>query len=356
LQAHATVNSLSVHSPGLSDTATVSVTSPIHFEATAESDSGITGFVVYVDDQDVYRHFGPLLDAWVAIKPGATHSVYVKAWDATGSLFRTQTYWINVTGAAPPTPPPTASRLFPGTSPLPAWTVDNNPHVGGACNHGSIGTFSNTSDPNTSNSPDSSQPVGRHFLLNSQCRYDDSLFVWKDPHNAQSGHTNLLWDFWFYVPAATAASTVQALEFDMFQAVRLNDGVHEFMFGSQCNYVSNQWQLWLPGKTKLTWVNTGLSPCQFATGSWHHMTYFLQRVTPSGYQHIPAALTASTDPNSSLRFVSLTIDGRTLYLGALSNSTVQSWRPVLGVQHQLDSAVANATLEEYIDKETITTW
>ncbi len=354
-RAHAAITGVSVHSPSLSNSATVSVTSPVHFEATAESDSGITGYVVYIDNQNVYRNFTPLLDAWVAIKPGSIHSVHIKAWDSTGSQFTTATYWINVTGAEPPTPPATATRVFPGVNPVGVWTVDNNLHVGGSCNDGRIAPFTSYSDPNTSNSPDVAQG-GQHFILNSKCKYDDSLFFWKDRTTPQANHPNLLWDFWFYVPAATAASTVQALEFDLFQTVRLSNGVHEFMFGSQCNYASNQWQLYLPGTTRLTWVNTGLSPCQFATGSWHHLTYFLQRVTISGYQQIPAVFTPSSDLNVNLKFVSLTIDGRTLYLGGLANSTLSSWSPILGVQHQLDSSMSNATIEEYIDKETVTAW
>jgi hypothetical protein len=344
-----------VHSPSLSNSAIVNVTSPVHFEATAESDSVITGYVVYVDNQNVHRNFTPLLDAWVAVKPGTTHFVSIKAWDAAGSTFTTATYWINVTGAAAPTPPANATRVFPGVTSQIAWTVDNNINVGGTCNHGSIAPFTNYSDPNTSNSPGTAL-AGQHFVLTSKCRYDDSLFYWKDSTTPQASHTNLLWDFWFYIPASTAASTVQALEFDLFQAVRLSNGVHEFMFGSQCNYATNQWQVWLPGNAGLTWVNTGLSPCHFATGSWHHLTYFLQRVTSGGYQQIPAVFTSASDLNSSLRFVTLTIDGRTLYLGGLSPSTLQPWSTVLGVQHQLDSALANARIEEYIDKETLTAW
>ena len=353
--ARAAVGAVSVHSPSLSTSATTNVTSPVHFEATAESDASITGYVVYVDNQKVYRNFSSLLDAWVVLTPGTTHSLYIKAWDSTGSLLSTPTYWINVTGAAAPTPPPSATREYPGENPLLPWTVDNNPYVGGNCNDGSIATFANSQDPNTKNSPDQVRP-GQHFLLTSHCQYDDSLFFWKDPSNPQANHTNFLWDFWFYVPTGVQASTVQALEFDLFQAVRLSDGVHEFMFGSQCNYAANQWQLWLPTKTGLTWVSTGLAPCQFTGGTWHHMIYFLQRVTSSGYQQIPAEFSSSSDINTGLRFASLTIDGQTLFLGGLSRSTLQSWSPVLGVQHQLDSAAANATLEEYIDKETIISW
>ena len=130
------------------------------------------------------------------------------------------------------------------------------------------------------------------------------------------------------------------------------------MFGSQCNYATNQWQLWLPKNGGLTWVNAGLSPCQFSTGSWHHATYFLQRVTSGGYQQIPANFTPGSDTNTGLRFSTLTIDGNTMYLGGLSNSTIPypQWAPALGVQHQLDSAVAGATIEEYVDKESLTAW
>jgi hypothetical protein len=139
----------------------------------------------------------------------------------------------------------------------------------------------------------------------------------------------------------------------------MSDGVHEFMFGSQCNYATNQFQTWLPQSGNLTWVNAGWSPCQFSTGVWHHATYFLQRVTTSGYQQIPARFNSSSDINSDLRFGILTLDGNTMYLGGLSNSTIPQnpkWSPVLGVQHQLDSAVAGVTIEEYVDNESLTAW
>src|SRR5262249_33972732 len=147
-------------------------------------------------------------------------------------------------------------------------------------------------------------------------------------------------------------------EFDLFQAVQMSDGVHEFMFGTQCNYVSNQWQLWLPQGSSLAWVDTGISPCRFSAGTWHHATYFLQRVTASGYQEIPRTFSPTTDPNTSLRFATLTIDGETVYLGGVSWSTIPNpaWSPVLGVQHQLDSSAAGVTIEEYVDGETLISW
>jgi hypothetical protein len=356
--AHATVAAVSVQSPMLSSGTTASVTTPIHFVATADSDLKITGYVVYVDGNIVHRSHRPSLDAWVVLPPGGTHSLFITVWDSSGSHLSTATYSIEITGVVTPTPPTVATRMANIDKPeLFSWTVDNSMGVGGQCNDGSIGTFDQSSDPNTSNSPDFDGD-GQHFILRSQCTYDDSLFFWKNPQNPQASHTNFLWDFWFYVPTTTRASTVQALEFDFFQAVGLRDGVHEFMFGSQCNYATNQWQLWLPNNGMLTWVNAGLSPCQFSTGTWHHATYFLQRVTASGYQEIPLRFDPATDTNTSLQFGTLSIDGVTAYLGKLSYSTIPTpaWSPVIGLQHQLDSAASGVTIEEYLDRESATTW
>lgn len=353
--AYPQVKAVSLQSPRVSETGVKNLLSPIHLQATAEDDATVTGFVVYVDNKNVYRNFSQSVDTWIVIPPGY-HTLHVKAWDSRSNL-STPVYEINVTGFTPPTPPAHAQRLLNIDND--PWTVDNSPGVGGDCNHGSLGPFASNSDPNTRNVP-AGDGKGQHFILTSGCRYDDSLFYRKygsDPSRF-AGDTNFLWDFWFYIPTTTQLHTVQALEFDLFQAVELSDGVHEFMFGSQCNVVTNQWQLWLPKGNHLTWVDTGISPCRFSTGEWHHATYFLQRVTPNGYQEIPRRFTPSTDRNTSLRYGTLTIDGETVYLGGVAWSTIPypAWSPVLGVQHQLDSAVAGVVIEQYTDRESLTSW
>jgi hypothetical protein len=83
--AHATVSAVSVQSPGLSSGATTSVTTPVHFAATAESDLNITGYVVYVDGNNVFRNFSPSLDAWAVLPRRGTYSVFITAWDSSGS-------------------------------------------------------------------------------------------------------------------------------------------------------------------------------------------------------------------------------------------------------------------------------
>lgn len=355
--ASATVTSITIQTPAVNTQNIVNVTSPMHVEATAESSSTITGYVVYVDHENVYQNHSASLDAWIVLAPGTTHSIYVTAWDSAGGLLTTPTYSIDVTTSAPPDPPVTAVRKSRVDSGL--WTVDNAPGVGGQCNDGSIGAYNSSFDPNTANSPGSGLS-GQHFIVTSKCKYDDSLFYMKDSTmpSPYVGDTNFLWDFWMYVPTTTPTSSVQAIEADLFQAIQMSDGVHEFMFGSQCDYATNQWQFWLPQSGKLTWGNVNLSPCQFTPGSWHHLTYFLQRVTSSGYQDIPTTFGPSTDPNNYVRFGTLTVDGNTMYVGGLANSTIPSpgWAPVLGIQHQLDSATANVTIEEYVNKESVTSW
>jgi hypothetical protein len=355
LFTRAQVLKVSLQSPSLLNNGTTNLTSPIHLQATAEDAATVTGYVVYVDNVNVFRNFAPSVDAWLPLPQGA-HTLYVQAWDPHSNL-ATQTYFINVIGFAPPTAPPHAHRFLNIDNG--AWTLDNNPDVGGNCNHGSIAPFTSNADPNTSNLP-SLDGKGQHFVLTSGCSYDDSLFYRKYSKDAgnYAGHTNFLWDFWFYVPTTTTNSSVQAMEHDMFQAVQLSDGVHEFMFGSQCNYATNQWQTWVPRGGNLVWADIGLSPCRFSTGTWHHATYFLQRVTASGYQEIPKQFTPASDRNSSLRYGTLTIDGQTTYLGQVAWSTIPqpAWSPVIGVQHQLDSATSGAIIEEYTDGESLVSW
>jgi hypothetical protein len=171
LLAVAEVTAVSIQSPSLSASGTTNLVSPIHLQATAEDTATVTGYVVYVDNTNVFRNFSPSVDAWVTLPPG-THTLYVKAWDAHSNK-PTQTYNINVVGFAPPTPPVHAHRFQNIDNGV--WTVDNDPGVGGQCNHGSIGSFDSSADPNTRNLP-TFDGKGQHFILTTGCRYDDSLF------------------------------------------------------------------------------------------------------------------------------------------------------------------------------------
>ena len=75
--AQAEVTAVSVHSPNLLPNTTTNLVSPLHLQATAEDTETITGFVVYVDDVNVYQNFNPMANAWITL-PLGTHTLYVK--------------------------------------------------------------------------------------------------------------------------------------------------------------------------------------------------------------------------------------------------------------------------------------
>jgi hypothetical protein len=380
------VNPTSVYlqTPPLTTSATTNLTSPVHFQATAESTYAITGYAIYVDSNLVYKNTLTTLDTWVVISSG-THSIVVTAWDSTGGLLQSSSYSIDITGFTAPTPPPRAlvlnvDALSSGSSPKYPWSVQ--PNAGGACStQGTIGTWTSSSDPNTSNAPD---PTGGEFFTetNTGCTSgsgleDNTLFAWKDSGDMSNAQTNYLWDFWFYVPTTNNTNYIQALEADYFTALKMEDGdVHDFMFGSQCNYEGSSKADYLEFAYPLDndWAPTSYS-CQptrpysstlqsYSEGAWHHVTGFYQRVTPNGsspvYQNVAAGQTSSNDTNTDLLFGTMTIDGYTYYLGYVGQSVIPSpaWSPVIGVQHQLDIPPLTTvqTIDEYVDAETLYAW
>ena len=87
--------SVSVQSPGNG----ASVGSPVTFSASAGSPSGISGWVIYVDDQNKYQvdNDSNSLTASVSLS-GGSHYVYIRAWDNTGAF-----------GTSPPSPSTSAA-------------------------------------------------------------------------------------------------------------------------------------------------------------------------------------------------------------------------------------------------------
>lgn len=381
LLAQSNPTSVYLQTPPLTTTATTNVTSPVHFQATAESASGITGYAIYVDNNLVYLNSLTTLDTWVVISSG-THNVHITAWSC-GTCYLTipsqsGNYSIDVTGFAPPTPP--ASALERNVDTTYSWAKQTG--AGAPCDSGTIVTpWTSSSNPNTANAPDPTG--GQHFdQSNANCPSDEdnTLFAWKDDPDASNALTNFLWDFWFYVPTTTNPNNIQALESDLFMAVKMEDGdVHEFMFGSQCYYDGtakgagyDTWEFAYPQSNE--WTDSPGYSCQptrpesstvqyFTEGEWHHATYYYQRVTPNGsspaYQNIVGSPSSSNDTNTEGLFGTLTIDGYTYYAGDVVQSSIPSpaWSPVLGVQHQLDMPPeVTATIDEYVNAEILHAW
>lgn len=79
-----TAGGVTVSSPGNGS----SVTSPVHFVASATSPNPITTMRIYVDSVSAYTVSAGSLDTYLAMAAGP-HFVVVQAWDSTGAVFKT---------------------------------------------------------------------------------------------------------------------------------------------------------------------------------------------------------------------------------------------------------------------------
>jgi phospholipase C len=82
------------------------VTSPVHFVAGTTSSVPVASMMIYVDNTAVYTVYSNHLDTTVNMSAGA-HSVDVKAWRNTGTVFKSNVkITVSSGGGTPPPPPP----------------------------------------------------------------------------------------------------------------------------------------------------------------------------------------------------------------------------------------------------------
>ena len=76
------------------------VSSPVNFQASANSPHGISGWVIYADNNNVYQvdNGSTTLSAMVNLSTGA-HNIYIRAWDKVSGFGTSSTFTVNV-GAA----------------------------------------------------------------------------------------------------------------------------------------------------------------------------------------------------------------------------------------------------------------
>ena len=143
-------------------------------------------------------------------------------------------------------------------------------------------------------------------------------FMWNAPKTKQSNGN--------YV--------VQAMEFD---TLFLDNGF-KYWFGTQCSYGHGTWDLW---NTKGHYWQHLTVPChKWAPGSWHNVTWYLER-----------------DPNKKyVHFVVLQVDG--------TQYKIDKWMPATGVarghnfkiQWEQDTDVNGDPWYMWIDQVNTTIW
>jgi hypothetical protein len=327
--ATASFAGVTVSSPAAGSTAG----SPVHFVASATSTHPISAMRIYVDNLSVYLVSASSLNTSVTMSAG-THSVVVQAWDTTGAVFKTPMNLTVGNSAPTPTPTPTATPTpAPGLPGPPAGAVvknnidqmpswDSCTVCAGANAKGPVAIYSmveNQASP-------SLDGLAAKFSISGATPYSDALW-WKQLGAADTA-THLKYDVAFYI---TNPGVSQALEFDNNQS----NGVHKFIYGTQCNIKGGHWDVW--GNAAGNWLTTGIACSAPTAFVWHHLTWEFQRTS------------------TNVIFVGFTYDGVTHYVNRsypARASTVHE----MNVAFQMDGDSAMHAYSTWLDKVTLTYW
>ena len=310
--------------------------SPVHFVASATSTHPITAMRIYVDNLSVYLVSASSLNTSVTMSAG-THSVVVQAWDSTGAFFKTP-LTLKVSGTAPaptptPTPAPTPSPTPAGLPAPPAGAVvKSNIDQMAAWDSCTVCAGANAAGPTATYSMVENQAspsldgLAAKFGISGTTPYSDALW-WKQLGAADTA-THLKYDVAFYI---TNPGVAQALEFDNNQS----NGVHKFIYGTQCNIKGNHWDVW--GNAAGNWISTGIACSAPTAFVWHHLTWEFQRTA------------------TNVIFVGFTYDGVTHYVNRSYPARGSSVHE-MNVAFQMDGDFAMHAYSTWLDKVTLTYW
>jgi len=191
--------------------------------------------------------------------------------------------------------------------------------AGGNGPSATLSTASGVSSPSLSGN-------ARVFSISSSKPYADALW-WKQLGAANSA-TNLRYDVDFYLQAPQNA---QSLEFDANQA----NGHKRWVFGTQCNIASGQWDVWANANGK--WTSTGIPCNRPAAFKWHHLTWEFKR------------------GSSTLTFIAFTLDGVKHYVNRTYTGKASSVNE-LNVAFQMDMRSNHVAYKTWLDNVKLTYW
>jgi len=269
--------------------------SPITISGTASSNSGITGWTIYVDSNLVFREntSSRSLSTAVSMSSG-THRLVVKAWDtsgANGAAYLTvtagnySTSSISSTSSSGLIPaPPSNAKYFNNVNQMSGWIACS------AC--AQSGTASSYWFRQWVGSPSLDGKSMESYIRGSYGAWADNLFVKKFGDQTWARHieysTNFLWN----APRTrqgNGAYVVQAIEFD----ARMLIGNFKYLFGTQCNYGHGTWDIW--SNTGRYWQHTAI-PCQkWGPNTWHKVTWYFTIDSNTKYLHYAALKVDGTE-------------------------------------------------------------
>lgn len=172
--------------------------------------------------------------------------------------------------------------------------------------------------------------------------------LWWNKVGAHDNFSHFQTDFWMMF-GSDAAGNAQALEFDTFQFVK----GREYMFGTQCDYAVNAWEVWNQKNGK--WMKTSIACGRFTPNVWSRFVWEFHRGTNKRDQNMHYDLLTITQyaPDG----VTVTSNHTyTVNLAYPSGPMPTGWSDDLGVQFQMDLAGVGGTMSEWADKVTLTAW
>ena len=318
--ATASFAGVSVSSPATGSTSG----SPVHFVASASSNSPITAMRIYVDNASVFLVSANSLNTSLAMASGK-HNVVIQAWDSTGAVFKAAPITLTVTGTTAPPPsgllaPPSTAVTKSNIEQIAGW--ESCTVCAGANAAGPVATFSMVENQ-ASPSLDGKSAI---FNISGKTPYSDALW-WKQLGAVDSA-THLKYDVDFYI---TNPGVAQALEFDNNQS----NGAHKFIFGTQCNIKAGHWDVW--GNASGNWISTGVACSAPTAFTWHHLTWEFQRTS------------------TNVVFVGFTYDGVTHYVNRSYPARGSSVHE-LNVAFQMDGDSAMHAYSTWLDRVTLVYW
>ncbi|HET9165482.1 MAG TPA: hypothetical protein VFP11_05760, partial [Candidatus Angelobacter sp.] len=216
--------------------------------------------------------------------------------------------------------PPSNAVVKSNIDQMPAW--DSCTVCAGANAAGPVATYSmieNQASP-------SLDGLAAKFSISGTTPYSDALW-WKQLGAADTA-THLKYDVDFYI---TNPGVAQALEFDNNQS----NGVHKFIYGTQCNIKGGHWDVW--GNAAGNWLSTGIACSAPTAFVWHHLTWEFQRTA------------------TNVIFVGFTYDGVTHYVNRSYPARGSSVHE-MNVAFQMDGDFAMHAYSTWLDRVTLTYW
>jgi Bacterial Ig domain len=336
--------SISVGSSGSGDRTWVNLSSPLNgssggspvtVTANGGSPNGISGWVVYVDDQNAYQtdNGSNSLSASVNIG-GGSHTLYVRAWDKSNGQYGTSSkISFSVSGST------SSSGSAGGSTVTAGKTIYDIQSLGGwdSC---TVCAGANGNGPSASydlwqwQSDPSMDGKSSRFVIWGGAPFSDVLW-WKSVSNAIGNTTvphHFIYDTYFMVDNSSA---VQSMEFDINQFVN----GHSLIFGTQCNVLDgNNWDIWDNQNNR--WVHTGVWCGAPSARTWHHLTVEVERASDGG---------------DWLHYVAITLDGNKHYIDAWYPPSSTGWSGIT-LNFQMDSDYAGHGYSTWLDKLTFSYW